>query len=344
MADNRDKILQMVRMKGPLLPSQINRELNTNLLFASAMLSELVDNKALRITHLKVGGSPLYYVAGQEHRLQEFAKKLNEKDYRAYDLLRQTKVARDKDQEPLTRACLRELKDFAVPLEVNFNNTIELFWKWYLLPNEEVEPLVRQRLGLDKPAPSLERSRVVSQQSQVADPLIEKKLALTRKVLLEKDEARLQEKRKDREEQQKIREKSVEEKNQRKDVEKVGKTDGEKPLAPEGFVDRGEPNDKFFRKIKTFFDENKIHIVSHKVIRKESDIEFTVEIPSTVGKLAYFCKAKDKQRCNEGDLSAAYVQSQSKKLPILFITTGELTKKAQDILRNEFKSMTIRQL
>ncbi|MBI4150382.1 hypothetical protein HY488_03185 [Candidatus Woesearchaeota archaeon] len=344
MVDNRDKVLQIVRMKGPLLPSQINRELNTNLLFASAMLSELVDSKVLKISHLKVGGSPLYYHQGQEARLQEYAKKLNEKDYRAYELLRQAKVLRDRDQEPLIRACLREIKDFAVPLEVNFDNNVELFWKWYLLPNEDVELLVRQRLGLDRPraqAVEEEQARTIPHAGQMTDVLLEKKLALARKVLSEKVESTVSEKRKEREEAPKEREKKVEEKIKK---EEKGVKKEETVLSAETFVDRGEPNDKLFKKIKVFFDENKIRILSHKIIRKETDIEFTIEIPSAVGKLPYFCKAKDKQKCTDGDLSAAYVQSQSKKLPILFISTGELTKKAQDILRNEFKSMTVKQL
>ncbi len=341
--DSRDKLIQIVRMKGPLLPSQINREMNTNLLFASAMLSELVDKKVLKISRVKVGGSPVYYYPGQEARLQDYAKKLNEKDYRAYELLRQAKVLRDKDQEPLVRACLREIKDFAVPLEVNFEGSAELFWKWYLLSNEEIEPLVRQCLGLDVPRqqPALEQSQTIPSSAPQADPLLDRKMALTRKVLMDKEEPKVQEKQKERE-TRKPEEKSVKKEAERS-MEKAKKPE-ETPLSQETFVDRGEPNDKFFRRVKAFFDENKIRILSCKVLRKESDIEFTVEIPSNVGKLVYFCKAKDKQKCNDGDLSSAYVQSQSRKLPILFMTTGELTKKAQDILRNEFKSMTVRRL
>ena len=59
--DHREKLLKIVQDKGPLLPAQINRELNTNVLFASAMLSEMVDAKKLRLSSMKIGGSPLYY-------------------------------------------------------------------------------------------------------------------------------------------------------------------------------------------------------------------------------------------------------------------------------------------
>jgi hypothetical protein len=336
MADHRDRLVQIVRMKGPLIPSQLNRELNTNLLFASAMLSELVDKKVLKLTHLKVGGSPLYYAPGQEHRLQEFGGKLGEKDKRAFELLRQQKVLRDKEQEPLTRACLREIKDFAVPLEVNFEGSVELFWKWHLLSNEEAEPLIRRGLGLDQPKAAPEAK----------DPLFEKKLELARKVMQEKDEPKKAEERKrDEAPQRKLEEKARPKAERAPKAEKpVKAAETQDTPLPDAFIDRGEPDDAFFRKVKAFFDASSIRILSHKVIRKESDIEFTVEIPSAVGKLAYFCKAKDKQKLNDGDLSAVYIQSQSKKLPVLFVTTGELTKKAQDILSKEFKSMAVKRL
>ena len=75
MEDYRDTIIRLINMKGPVLPSHINRDLKRDLIFTAAMLSELVDTKKLRLTRLKVGGSPLYYLPGQEHRLQYFTKK-----------------------------------------------------------------------------------------------------------------------------------------------------------------------------------------------------------------------------------------------------------------------------
>ncbi|MBI5397830.1 hypothetical protein HZB03_00035, partial [Candidatus Woesearchaeota archaeon] len=47
---------------------------------------------------------------------------------------------------------------------------------------------------------------------------------------------------------------------------------------------------------------------------------------------------------NDGDLSSAYVQGQIKKLPVLFLTTGELSKKAEDLASREFKSMFIKRI
>ena len=92
--DNQQKILFLVKSKGPLLPSQINKELNVDVLFASAMLSELVDRKLLRLSKAKIGGSPVYYAQGQESKLDILYPYLNEKERRAYDLLKENKVLR----------------------------------------------------------------------------------------------------------------------------------------------------------------------------------------------------------------------------------------------------------
>ena len=92
MADHRDKILQLIRLNGPLLPSAINKEIETDVLVASAMLSELVDNKIIKLSSVKVGGSPLYYYPGQENKLQQYSDKLHEKEQRTYELLREKKI------------------------------------------------------------------------------------------------------------------------------------------------------------------------------------------------------------------------------------------------------------
>ena len=69
--DNRSEALKVVVERGPLQPSQIATTVNTNILFASAILSELVDAKKIKITYVKRGGSPFYYVSGQEEKLMD---------------------------------------------------------------------------------------------------------------------------------------------------------------------------------------------------------------------------------------------------------------------------------
>jgi len=99
-----------------------------------------------------------------------------------------------------------------------------------------------------------------------------------------------------------------------------------------------ELNDNFLNFLKSYFDAKQIKINTFNLNRKNSDFDLMVSVPTPVGNIQYFCSAKNKQKCNEGDISAAFVQAQSKKLPLLFLSTGELTKKAALMLDNEFKN------
>src|SRR3989338_1418227 len=142
-----ERILELIKEKGPVIPAQISKIINDSLLITSARLSELLSGKHLKISYLKFGGSPLYYLHGQESMLQNFAGNLNGVEKKAYSLLEQNKILKDSGQDPQTRVALRNIKDFAVPLQVNYENKIEIFWKWYLTDNKEAEPLIRDILS-----------------------------------------------------------------------------------------------------------------------------------------------------------------------------------------------------
>jgi len=299
----KDKIIEFIRQNGPVLPVKIAKAIETNILMASAHLSELTSNKQLKISSIKVGGSPLYYLPGQENQLQNFVSNLNEKDKRAFEMLNKQKVLRDKELEPLYQVAMRSIKDFAVALQVNHNSTSEIFWKIHTLPNSEAETLIKgmvkspeQKIQPKKPETQKTQQKPIEPQKQ---PKPEPK----------KPEI------------------------QRKIAEK------ESPLKKDP-----TPKGKFSKFIDDYFTKNRIRIIEENIIRKESESEFIIQVPSSVGSLTYFCKAKSKKRINDGDLSSAYIQGQSKKLPVLFLTKGDLTKKAQELLEKEFKGMHVKKI
>src|SRR3989338_9100838 len=145
-----DRVKQLVRMRGPLIPSQISKEIGTNILMASAILSELSSKGEVKISNVKVGGTPLYYVQGQEQKLQNYTSNMHQKEKEAYELLKERGVLKDTILEPVIRVALRQIKDFAKPIEVNTDGNIELFWKWYLLSNEEAEHSIKKMLGFEE--------------------------------------------------------------------------------------------------------------------------------------------------------------------------------------------------
>lgn len=104
-----------------------------------------------------------------------------------------------------------------------------------------------------------------------------------------------------------------------------------------------EPTGDFWDKLHGFFVQNSITLHEKTVIKKKTDFDLIVELPSPVGTLSYYCKARSKKKITDADISAAYVQGQIKKLPVIFLTDGELTKQAHAVLA-QLKGITIKQV
>jgi len=137
LTDTRKKIVDILKSKGPSLPIHISSQTGTSTLFAGALLSELAKDKILKISHMKVGGSPLYFLEGQERALENFHKHLPGKEKEAFLLLKKEKILEDKKQEPAIRVALRNLKDFAFP----FSSDGEVFWRFYSTTEQEVRDM-----------------------------------------------------------------------------------------------------------------------------------------------------------------------------------------------------------
>ena len=293
--DTNEKILTIIKEKGPILPVKVSKEINDNILMTSARLSELLTAKQIKISNLKVGGSPLYYFSGQENRLQNFTDNLNGTEKKAYELLAQNKILRDFSQEPAIRVALRQIKDFAIPLQVNYENKIEIFWKWYLTDNKEAEMLIKKKL-------------------------LTKKETIPKKTI-------------DRPAERTTQEKLLEERKQEIKREPVIK----KPK-------RTTDKNTFLKTAHDFFNRSKINIIEKYDTKKGPETDFIIELQTTIGNIKYFCKSKNKTKISDSDLSTAVIQAQSKNLPLLFLTNGDLTKKAKEMLNKEFKNITIKKI
>jgi len=106
-----------------------------SILFASAFLSELFHEKKIKISNLKIGSSPLYFIPGQESQLGKFSNYLKSKEKEAFIILKEKKFLKDADQEPSIRVALREIKDFAIP----FKREEEIYWRYFIIPETELK-------------------------------------------------------------------------------------------------------------------------------------------------------------------------------------------------------------
>lgn len=275
LQETKIKVLEFIRIRGPVLPVQISKQIGSNIIFAGAIMSELVKTKQIKLSYAKIGGSPVYYVDGQEHKLQMLYDHLGEKEKKAYDLLRKEKVLMDSKLEPWQRIAFRELKDFAIPVKVN---TGEIFWKWYLLSNEEIKPLVEGFLKIKPKEPEE----------------IKKPTEIKRKPA-------------------EVKRKKIKPKKE-KTVEK-------KPKKLEESV--------VINKITQYFNNKRGKVLKYKVIKKEKEIDLTVKVPSEIGDVKFFVKFLNKKKINDADLSLAHNKAQLRKMSLLVLTSGDLTKKAQ---------------
>lgn len=287
----------------PLLPNTVAKALNTNGILAGAMLSEMVAKGLLKTSALKVGGSPLYYLPGKEEQLLSYSNYLNEKDKRTLALLQELKVIREKDCEPLVRVSLSLIKDFSKPLLVEYNGMQETFYKYFIVTDEEAKQLIKAQL----------------------EPEQENK----------KEENKVKEPKKEEIKQEEIKQVIKEVKETKEEIA---------PLKKEKSPKKAEtPAGDFWEQLLSHFSTHKITIQEHTVVKKKTDFDLIVEIPSPVGKLTYYCKARSKKKLTDADISSAYVTGQIKKLPTIFITDGELNKKAQE-LASQLKGLTVTQL
>jgi len=135
--ETHEKIISILESNGPSLPIQIAKETEMSSLFISAYLSELANEKRIKISDLKVGGSPLYFLEGQEEQLERFYKFLHPREAETFLLLKKNKILKDSEQEPAVRVALRSIRDFAI----GFKKEDEIYWRHRSFSESELNSL-----------------------------------------------------------------------------------------------------------------------------------------------------------------------------------------------------------
>lgn len=165
----KQKIINLIKIRGPSVPVQISGGVGTNTILASALLSELFADGAIKISNMKVGSSPLYFLPGQEAMLEKFYNYLPGKEIEAFSVLKEKGVLEDAKLEPSIRVALRNIKDFSFPILVNWENQKVLFWKYLTLLDSEmekrIEAILESRKGVAKPTIKIEEKPIEIKQN-----------------------------------------------------------------------------------------------------------------------------------------------------------------------------------
>lgn len=304
----KERIITMVRIKGPSLPVHIARAINTSPMFTSAFLSELYSEGKIKMSNMKVGSSPIYYLTGQEAQLENFIEFLNHKEKEAFHLLRNQKVLDDDLQEPAIRVALRAIKDFAIPVKVRVNENTKTFWKHFLLSDNEVRALLEQTIN--------------PYQKHKAQEKQEEKLT-TKEIPIEiKSEEAFK-----KEIIQAVHKSDVKEiaSEIKQEVKEEIKEKAKKKSKIQDFA--------FPRHVKSYLSSKEIEILEI-LEEKKKDFSAKVRIDTMFGKQEFYLVAKDKKKVNDLDLIMAHQKAQENKMLALVLAPGELDKKALEHMNN----------
>jgi len=288
----KEKIISLLRLGGPSLPVHIAKGTGLSILFASAFLSELFYEKKIIISNIKVGNSPLYFLAGQEPQLERFSSYLKSKEKEAFLLLKENKFLKDSEQEPAIRVALREIKDFAIA----FRRNDEIYWRYFIVREEEFGRREEVSIEVEKEPEVIQKKEEDIQEKKEEDL----------KIFETEDIA----------EEQEIAESIDKEDIQKKEKKKIIK----RKISQ-------KQDEKFFNKIKEFLSEANIEILDIQSFNK-NDLVLKIKADGEEKLLI----AYNKKRITTSDLLKAHKKSSEANLQYFLLSLGEPSKNLKDLI------------
>ncbi|MDO8509047.1 MAG: hypothetical protein Q7S27_05170 [Nanoarchaeota archaeon] len=322
MSQQKERIISIIKMKGPSLPVQVAKGIGVVPLFAGAFLSELYAEKRIKISNMRVGSSPLYYIEGQEGMLENFIEHLNVKEREAFLVLKKAGILDESLLTPVIRVALREIRDFAIPVKIILKDEEKVFWRYHLL--DEIGARAQMQ-GIINPLSIVhERVKGVGREDKGEANAVKSELELEVKPL--KIEA-----------EEKITAPLIEINNKISELDEVkdnsknileGNGDEIKKHARKIVIKENE----FPLRVKKYLNGKDIEVFE-SLLDKKKEFMGKIRTESLFGKQEYFLVAKDKKNVTDNDLAVALQTAQSAKMPVLVVSSGELNKKAQEYLR-----------
>lgn len=299
-----DEVLQVVKQHGPIIPNQVKQRLGQgDTTLINVYLSSLKDEGKIKFSNTQLGSSRFAYTPEQKPKLEGLIEHLNEKDRRTAQKLKEEQVIRVSEAEPLVRVGLQNIKDFAIPIKVSTKQGEELFYRYFLTSQEEAQDKIRSILTGKEPGSN----------PGGATP----------------------------------KEPAQEEPEENKQPEPKKQPEPEQPKKPKkesqgSLYEPPAPDSELGRAVVKYCEENDIIIKSYDEVRKDSEIDLVLDVPTAVGKITFYAKAKSKKSSNDGDVAAAVLAGKTRMLPAMYLTTGEVTNKAKE--NPELREITVVEL
>jgi hypothetical protein len=345
--DKKEMILNVLKQKGPSLPVHIAKQVGLDTLFTGAYLSELYNEKSIKISNLKVGNSPLYYIEGQEPMLENFVDSLNSKEKEACLLLKKYSYLKESEQLPAIRVALKNIKDFAFPVEI----AEEVYWK-YLTAEESQSPVLTieapntqdppatiksEPTSIQKPEiidiPSEEEEEEEEEPQEQAEEQETNTSKITPEQLKELAEEEIkkeleQETGETGEEIQSVPEPDSQQQNPGDHQNTSEDIVQESPKPKPTKTTKKDPKQKFLDNIQLYLDSKQVELIE---ILKHDKKQILAKVK--INQEQYLLAAFNKKRFDEADLLRVYRKYSEEDLSFYFLSKGELSKKTSETIR-----------
>jgi len=307
----KERIIELIRELGPIVPNEISGKLEANSFLVSALMSELVREKRLLYSHKKLSNSPLYYVQGQEdlvrRRLNPLLK-IPEK--KIVEFFEKNKLALKDNLSPQQRYMVDELKDYITSITLNIDGEEKKFYKNHNVSDESIRDSLKNMKPVKEESPKPQPSSLFGNSPQTNKPMTHSFFENKKE-----DDFKFFEKPK----QEVVVEKPI----QQVKLQEV----------------QIEENSLYFDRVSSnFFDKNNLNIVSVDVVKKGKEANFVIKSGFNQ---EVFVKYFVKNSINETDVSKAFTESHVNKLPCWILTKAKVNKKAQKLLDNLGKTINL---
>lgn len=310
----KERIMFFVRTNGPSLPIQVSRRIQMDGIFTAAFLSELLGEKRLKMTNMRVGSSPVYYIEGQEAQIEKFgAEHLKSKEKEAFFLIKEKKFLKDSEQEPAIRVALRAIKDFALP----FTKNSESYWRYYLVEEKDFYmPLEekKQKEPVENKVEKIEEKEIHKEEGPQKElTIVEEKKFL--KFVGKKEEKPIAEKPKTEAPQieptEEISEKQPKTKTKKKPSTKT----------------KSKQDEKFLERVKEFLSKKSVAILNIEGFSKDH-LLLRIKVKGEEQLLV----AYNKKKITESEIISAAKKANELDLRYSILSLGELPKRVNDLM------------
>ena len=292
--NNIDKVYELLRQNGPMLPVEVASKLGVDSFLASAYLSQLTDMGKIKPTKERVGSTFVYFIQGQD-------------------------IAASNKVSVLLKPTQKTARMFAsaVPAGAEVEQKRQAFAeRLQEIEKKETEQkaIKQEQARVEAPKPQRSISEQIKQDfldrfRPAIMETLQKREAPKVPVLPAKTEPAP----------------AVDDKKLAQQMmAEIQQRTAPKKILPEG---------KLVEKAVAFLAESKGDIISKDLKKKGKEADIIALIPSQIGNLKYLILVRDKKTITDADLSMAYAEAANKKLPALFMTHGKLTKGAEAYLQ-----------